>query len=192
MMRLFLFNPGKQFDIKYIEGKTSSSAKEIEKEISFFKKLRLIKVKKVVKIIEVKKGRKMFQKKQKVSLWMFDSHFKYKEALTDFMVRTHSLEQKAIVRRLEKAGRIKAVLVSGIFMGDAESRLDLFVVGDNVKTGYIDRIVKGIESDMGKDIRYSVLSGADYAYRISMNDKLVRDVLDFPHTILVDKIGIAR
>jgi hypothetical protein len=65
-------------------------------------------------------------------------------------------------------------------------------VGDNVKTGYIDRIVKGIESDMGKDIRYSVLSGADYAYRISMNDKLVRDVLDFPHTILVDKIGIAR
>lgn len=177
MMRLFLFNPNRPFDLEYIEGKTGTKLRHIEKEITFFKKIGLVKTK---------------RKKKKIVGWMLDSSFKYIEALTDFLVRTHSLEHKAIVRRLEKAGRIKAVIVSGVFMGDAESRLDLFIVGDNVRSGSVDRIVRNLESDMGKDIRYAVLSGPDFAYRVNMNDKLVRDVLDFPHTILVDKIGIER
>ncbi|MEK7607808.1 MAG: hypothetical protein AAB484_02735 [Patescibacteria group bacterium] len=194
MMRIFLFNQGNSFDIEYIEGKTDAKPSNIKKEIIFFKKLGLIKPKKLIKTITftLKKGKKVINKKRKIKAWTLDSNFKYIEALTDFLVRTHSLEHKAIVRRLEKAGRMKAVIVSGIFMGDAESRLDLFIVGDNVKSGSIDRIVRSIESDMGKDIRYAVLSGPDFAYRVNMNDKLVRDVLDFPHTILVDKIGIAR
>ncbi|MFA6297497.1 MAG: hypothetical protein WC629_02945 [Candidatus Paceibacterota bacterium] len=192
MMRLFLFNPGRNFDIEYIEGKTNAKIRDIEEEISFFKKLGLVKIKKIKKVIVLKKGKETIEKKKKFSTWTLDQSFKYIEALTDFLVRTHSLEHKAIVRRLEKAGRIKAVLVSGIFMGDAESRLDLFIVGDNVKSGSIDRIVRGIESEMGKDIRYAVLSGPDFSYRVNMNDKLVRDVLDFPHTVLVDKIGISR
>jgi hypothetical protein len=192
MMRLFLFNPGKTFDVGYIEGKTNAKIKDIESQINFFRKLRLVKVKKTAKIVEIKKGRKTLQVKKKMNTWTLDPAFKYTDALTDFLVRTHSLEHRAIVRRLEKAGRIKAVLVSGIFMRDADARLDLFVVGDNVKSNSIDRIVRGIESDMGKDIRYTVLSGADFSYRVSMNDKLVRDVLDYPHTILLDKIGIAR
>lgn len=192
MMRLFLFNPGRPFDIEYMRSKTNVKVKHIEKEISFFKKLGLIKTKKVMKNVVFKKGKKVIEKRKKVSMWVLDQSFKYTEALTEFLVNTHSLENKTIVRRLEKAGRIKAVIVAGVFMGDAESRIDLFVVGDNVKTGSIDRIVRGIESDIGKDIRYAVLSGPDFSYRVNMNDKLVRDVLDFPHTILVDKIGISR
>jgi len=192
IMRLFLFNPGKPFDIEYIQGKTDATEREIKKEVSFFRKIGLAKTKKFLKTTRVKKGKKTIEKKKKVPAWTLDPSFKYIGALTDFLIRTHSLENKAIVRRLEKAGRIKAVVVSGIFMGDAESRLDMFIVGDNVKSGSIDRIIRGLESDMGKDIRYAVLSGPDFAYRVNMNDKLVRDVLDYPHTVLLDKLGIAR
>ncbi|MEK7163226.1 MAG: hypothetical protein AAB775_00745 [Patescibacteria group bacterium] len=192
IMRLFLFNPGKSFDAGYIQGKTNATEREIRKEIGFFRKIGLAKTKKLLKTTIVKRGKRTVEKKKKVPAWTLDPSFKYIGALTDFLVRTHSLENKAIVRRLERAGRIKAVVVSGIFMGDAESRLDMFIVGDNVKSGFIDRVIRGLESDMGKDIRYAVLSGPDFAYRVNMNDKLVRDVLDFPHTVLLDKIGIAR
>jgi len=66
------------------------------------------------------------------------------------------------------------------------------VVGDNVNSASIDRIVKGIEADMGKDIRYAVLTAPDFAYRMSMNDKLVRDVFDYPYQLLVDKLGVGN
>jgi hypothetical protein len=176
MLRLFLFNPEHVSDLAYIEGKTNERPRTLEKELVFLRKIGLVKKFKTKKL----KG------------YILDPKFKYKDALSDFLVKTHSLENKAVVKRLEKAGRIKAVLISGIFTGNTDSRFDLFVVGDNVKSASMDRIVKGIESDMGKDIRYAVLSGPDFAYRVSMNDKLVRDVIDFPHTVLVDKIGIAK
>jgi hypothetical protein len=37
-----------------------------------------------------------------------------------------------------------------------------------------------------------VISAPDFAYRVSMNDKLVRDVLDYPYEVLVDKIGVSK
>jgi hypothetical protein len=192
MMRLFLFNKGDSFDIGQIEAKTSAKAREIEKDADFMKKIGLVKPLKVAKTVFIKKGKKTLEKKVKVRAWTLDPRFKFVDALTDFLVKTHSVENRAIVKKLEKAGKIKAVLVSGVFMRDSEARLDMFVIGDNIKSSSMDRIVRSIESDMGKDIRYAALSTPDFAYRKSMNDKLIRDVLDFPHTILVDKIGIAQ
>ncbi len=189
MMRLFLFNIGGIFDVEYIEGKTSARTKDIEQELVFLKKVGLIKSAPLSKMVTVKKGKIVIEQKKQVKAYTLDQKFHFIEALTDFLTKTHSVEHKAILRRLEKAGRIKLVLVSGIFMRNAESRLDLFVIGDNIKTPSLEKIVKGIESDMGKDIRYAALSVPDFSYRVSMNDKLVRDVLDFPHTVLVDKIG---
>lgn len=191
MMRLFLFNPDSAFDIEYIQGKTGAKPRDIEKEAAELRRMGLLKATKLVKVVLVKKGKKTAQVKKKAKAFALDKKFEFREELSDFLVRTHSLENKAIVKKLEKAGRIKAVLVSGIFMKDADARIDLFVVGDNVKPAAIERVVRGIESDMGKDIRYSVLSAPDFAYRKSMNDKLIRDILDFPHTVLVDKIGIS-
>jgi hypothetical protein len=191
MMRLFLFNPERQFDMDQIVAKTGAKPRDLEKELASFTKIGFIKTVKLSRIVSIKKGKKVIEKKMKVKGYVLDMRFKYRDALNDFLVKTHSLENKAVIKKLEKAGKIKAVLVSGIFTGNTESRVDLFVVGDNVKSASMDRIVKGIESDMGKDIRYAVLSAPDFAYRKSMNDKLIRDVIDYPHTILLDKIGIS-
>lgn len=191
MIRLFLFNPVTPFDFEQIAQKMSVKPKELKDEIAFSKKLGLIKQVKISKIVTIKKGKKVITKKAKVSAWVLDPKFTYTDALTDFLVKTHSVENREIVKKLERAGKLKMVLVSGIFTRNAEARLDMFVVADNIKGASMDRIVKSIESDMGKDIRYAVLSAPDFAYRKSMNDKLVRDVLDFPHRVLVDRIGIS-
>lgn len=188
-IRLFLFNPVASFDFEQIEQKMGVKPRELKDEIVFLKKLGLIKQLSISKLVTVKKGKKVSTKKAKVPAWALNPKFTYIEALTDFLVRTHSVENKEIIKKLERAGKIKMVLVSGIFTRNPEARLDMFVVADNIKGASMDRIVKSIESDMGKDIRYAVLSVPDFAYRKSMNDKLVRDVLDFPHRVLVDRIS---
>lgn len=191
-MRLFLFNPDGSFDADFVAAKTGEKPKAVEREFESLKRLGLIKSTRVFKTFAEKRGKKVVHVKRAVKAWSLDRGFPFAEALSDFLARTNSMEKRSIVKRLEKAGRLKAVLVSGMFTRDGESRLDLFVVADNVKSSAMDRIVKGIESDMGKDLRYAVLSAPDFAYRVSMNDKLVRDVLDFPHEVLVDKIGISN
>ncbi len=191
MMRLFLFNPLTPFDFEQLEQKMSVKPREIKDEIVFLRKLGLAKQIKIAKVLTIKKGKKEITKKAKVAAWVLDPKFTYNDALTDFLVKTHSVENREIVKKLEKAGKLKMVLVSGIFTRNTEARLDMFVVADNIKGASMDRIVKSIESDMGKDIRYAVLSAPDFAYRKSMNDKLIRDVLDFPHRVLLDRIGVS-
>lgn len=190
MLRLFLLNQDSSFDVDYIQGKTNEKISSIEKELALFKKIGFVRQGKASKIVTIKKGKKTVEKKKKVSVFSLDSRFKYKTTLADFLLKTHSLENKTVVKKLEKAGKIKAVVISGIFTGNTDSRFDLFVVGDGVKPSTMDRIIKSIELDMGKDLRYAVLSVADFAYRKSMNDKLIRDIIDYPHTILLDKVGI--
>lgn len=174
----------------YIQDKTDARPKDIEYEIATLRKMGLIKGSSLSRTVSVKVGKKVVEKKKTFKAWTLDSKFEFIEALTDFLIKTHSLEDRAIVRRLDRVGRIKAVLVSGIFMRDSDSRIDMFVVADGLKQAAMDKVIKSIESDMGKDIRYAVMSAADFEYRVSMNDKLVRDVLDFPHKILSNKIGI--
>lgn len=191
MMRLFLFNPGLAFDADALTAKLDVKGKALEAELAVLAKAGLAKKVSVYKSVEIKKGKRMISKKVKVKAYVLDTKFVFMDALSDFLTRTHSLERKKIIKRIEKTGRIKAVLMAGVFTRNPESRLDLFVVGDNVNTASLDRVVKSIESDIGRDIRYATLSAPDFAYRVGMNDRLVRDVLDFPHEVLVDKIGIS-
>ena len=46
-----------------------------------------------------------------------------------------------------------------------------------------------LEAEIGKELAYAVFDTPDFLYRANMYDKLVRDVIDFPHEKVLD-IGI--
>ena len=55
----------------------------------------------------------------------------------------------------------------------------------------MERVIRSIEAEIGKELRYASFETPDFRYRLGMYDKLVRDILDFPHKKVVDKIGVA-
>ena len=54
-----------------------------------------------------------------------------------------------------------------------------------------EAMIKNIESEIGREIRYAVFDTPDFQYRYNMCDKLIRDVLDYPHEKVIDKLGIS-
>jgi hypothetical protein len=50
--------------------------------------------------------------------------------------------------------------------------------------------IRSLEAEIGKEIRYALLSSENFYYRLNMNDKLVRDVIDYPHSIVLDRLNI--
>ena len=50
--------------------------------------------------------------------------------------------------------------------------------------------MRKLESEIGRDLRYALLGSEDFAYRLNMNDKLVRDIMDYPHRIVFDRLNI--
>jgi len=85
---------------------------------------------------------------------------------------------------------MKLVIVSGIFTQSNDSRVDLLVVGDNLKKSVLDNTIKTIEAEIGKEIRFAVFETPDFRYRLGLYDKLIRDILDFPHEKIVNRLGV--
>ena len=101
----------------------------------------------------------------------------------DFVKRKSEL-----VARFRNCGRTKLLVLSGMFLNNEDGRVDLCLVGDKMKKPVIDKIVKGIEDDMGRELIYTVLETEEFLYRNGTGDKFIRDIFDYPHEIIIDKI----
>jgi len=93
------------------------------------------------------------------------------------------------LEKLPKIGHIKLILVSGIFANNMKARADLLVVGDNIREQRFTDLIKEIEAEIGKEIRYTQLSEEEYKYRLDMFDKFTKDFFETPHKVIFNQIG---
>ncbi len=190
IMRLFLFNSEEIFDFLSIAKKSQVNKNIVKKEAKILEKAGLIQKKTFIKVTQKKKGKKIINKKLKIQGYSLNQEFAYITALQQLLIKTKTLEGGEIVRRLSRAGKLKLVIIAGVFTQDKDSRVDMFVVGNNLKKSVLNTVVKSIEAEIGKELVYVYFETPDYQYRLSMYDKLIRDVLDYPHQVLLDKITI--
>jgi predicted transcriptional regulator len=191
IMRLFVFNPNDVFDPKEVGERTQSFPSHVRREIANMEKMGLIKAKTTFKNTgrKTKKGQEI---KRKVQGYILNEKFPYLYELEALITNTIPLKNGAMVRKINKTGKIKLIIVAGIFTQDPDSRVDLLVVGDNLRRGALENAIKFIESEVGKELRYAAFETSDFHYRLSVYDKLVKDILDFPHHRVMDKIGLSQ
>ncbi|TAK56889.1 hypothetical protein EPO17_03435 [Patescibacteria group bacterium] len=192
MLRLFLFNPEHAYGAEDIMNRAKVTGKEVKDQLAVFQKIGLIKSKQVTQEVAKKKGKKIVIKKRRVQGWFLDDSFPYLLALKNLLITVSMKTHEDIAKHFGPVGKIRAVIVSGIFIQDWESRVDLLIVADNLKPAALERAVKSLEAEIGKEIRYAAFETPDFQYRLGIYDKLIRDILDFPHRKVVDKIGIVH
>lgn len=194
LLRTFLFNSGTAYDAETLAKRTQSQLALVKKELALLMKIGFIKEKVYVKEYEkkVKKGKKTvseYAKKKVVGLTM-NPTFEYAETLKKVLLDFQFLDKNAIVDRFKKVGRVKFFAVSGVFLNNPESRVDLLIVGDILNKGSIETEVKKLEAEIGKDLVYAMFETQDFLYRVQMYDKFVRDILDFEHERLIEKMTV--
>ena len=121
--------------------------------------------------------------------YLLNTDFEYIKVLQDLLLNAPA-RAKDIFERVRTAGTIKLIVVTGVFVGEWDGRLDVLIVGDRIKERRLRARMRKLESEIGRELRYAELSSDDFLYRLNMNDKLVRDVLDYPHKIVLDRLNI--
>jgi len=111
--------------------------------------------------------------------------FSRKDIIKRSRVNSDTLNKKTIVDNFKKAGRIKFLLVSGVFIKNKDTRVDLLIVGDKIKKSKVEEEVRKLEAEIGTELVYVVFDTKEFIYRLDMYDKLVRDILDFPHEVIL-------
>jgi len=179
IMRLFLLNNNSNFEIEEIVSRSRVMKANVRKEVNALSAMGFIKQKMVVH--EGARGAK-----KKVPAWQLDITFPYINSIRDLLVDPSLLLREDLPIRFKQVGKVKLMIVSGIFIGSDKSRVDILIVGDKLKKNIIQQIIKGLESEIGKELDYVVLDSEEFKYRIDMYDKLVCDIIDLPHEKIID------
>jgi hypothetical protein len=187
ILKFFLFNTNEVFDKDTIASRTKVSPRILQKELNLLEKISLIRKKNFIKIQELRSGK---IKKTKKSGYETVVEFKLFSALQNLLVKNSPMSPNSLVGRLTRHGKIKLVIAAGVFIQNPDSRVDLLIVGDDIKEAPLKNTISVLESEIGRQLRYAVLPVADFKYRIGVYDKLVRDVLDYPHQVFLDRIGV--
>ena len=165
IMRIFLLNKDKGFTNKIVVKRSQVSPDVVRRELRLLSFVNFI--------------------KRRGTEWSFNPLFKYGEEFADLLIMSDSLDKTKFLDNFKKVGRIKLVIVSGIFTKNPDSRVDLLIVGDKMKRGRIEGGIRKLEAEIGMELAYTVFDTKEFIYRLNMYDKLVRDILDYPHEVIL-------
>jgi hypothetical protein len=177
-MKLFVLNPDSVFLGKDISKRSKVPAGQARPLILGLKKAGLVRQKTFTK------------KNRKIKGWQLDSSFPLYHQLKNLLDHEKMFARGGLLRRFGGTGRIKLIITAGIFIDRIDSRIDLFLVGDALRLHKIDVVIRKIEADTGKEIRYAVANTDGFLFRLNAHDRFIRDILDYPHDVIVDKIGL--
>lgn len=165
IMRLFLFNPSKNFSSKEVAKRSRVNRNASNKELRLLSNVGFI--------------------KKRSKDWAYNSLFKYGMEFKDLLLSSDILSKEAILDTFKKVGRVKLLIISGIFIKNHDSRVDLLIVGDRMKRGKIEEGLRKLEAEIGTELVYAVFDTKEFLYRLEMYDKLIRDILDYPHEVVL-------
>ena len=190
LVRLFIFNPGTPYLLVEMALRTRSTPKAVKKELSSLSKSDLVKKKLIIKDVSLEKGKKTSFKRFKGPGYMLNGNFPYLEPLKNFLTVASLKADESLAKRFVGTGKIKLLIAAGAFTQNWDSRVDLLIVGDELNLDKIESVIKIIESEIGKEIAYSAFNTQDFEYRLGIHDRLIRDILDYPHITLLDRLAV--
>lgn len=184
LMKFFLLNQDESVSIIDLADRLRVKSKMITGELNELAKIGMIKSRVVVKQSESSRAKK----KKKMKGFIAVKDFSLNEPLRNLLIDTSGTHIPDVVSRFAKVGKIGLFIVSGIFIHENDTVMDLLIVGDRLNRKTIEKKIKDLESEIGKELRYAIFDTQEFIYRLNMYDKLLRDVLDYPHQKVISKI----
>jgi len=189
VLRLFLFNPETPFFLSEVVERTKCGSVQVRKELSSFLKIGLLKKRLTTKEIPAALGTGAPKKLQGLS-YALNTKFIYIDQLKNFLTVSSVSADEELLHRFSNSGKLKLVVASGVFIQNWDARVDMLVVGDELDLRRIEATMKSVEAEIGKEISYSAFETQDFEYRLGIHDRLIRDILDYPHVTLLDRLGV--
>lgn len=188
-MRLFLMNTEEVFDKTEMGKRSKISGDTLRKEVKLLEEIGLIKSRIVVKMRPKASGKDGALEKKKVTGYGLNVSFPYLTPLKS-LVTEIALGKEDVAGRFRNCGQMKLIIVSGIFIDESDSRVDILIVGDKLKKPVIEGVLRRLEAELGKELTYGVMETTDFEYRFGIYDKFIRDVIDYPHLVVLNKLNL--
>jgi hypothetical protein len=185
LLKFFLLNDETAYALDDISKLLRVAGPVLRPELKLLITLGFIKTRNVTQVIVGKRK----TTKKKVVGYIALKNFPLIDPLRNLIVETGGIRLVDIAPRLASAGKITLFIASGIFMKDPERMADLIIVGDKLEKSVLESEIGKLESEIGRELRYALFDSEEFLYRLKMYDKLIRDILDYPHEKIINKLS---
>jgi hypothetical protein len=190
VVRFFYLNPNVIFLREEIKERIGRNSSQLRKTISILTRIGFLKQRFIstASSKKIKRGAKMKKRDRKKEGFLLNRAFPLFQELKDLVLSPSPISKPELVRALKRLGRIRLLLLSGVFIRKEDQRVDLFVVADGVKSYLFERLMRRVEAEIGKELNYALMTSRDFTYRFNLSDRFIREIFDAPHEILINKL----
>ena len=173
VLRFFLFHPDEDFTLA-----------ELCKKISKRSAVKPVFVNNLLRLNYILLGRR---EDSREIIYRMNTNWALFPEMRSLFVKSQLLVEHDLVRRLERAGKIKLLILTGVFVGKQADVTDVLIVG-SVNHSRVARILKAFERDFDQEVRYTILSNSEYLFRKNVGDRFLYSILENRHLVVVDTV----
>lgn len=180
LLHLFLNNPGQSFYVREITRLIDEQINSVRRELSNMLEVGVI-------TSDSADNKLYYQVNQRYEYYM--------------PLRAIFADQKMVQAATSQPGEVptwhklvtslsglRVAVAAGMLVPGSTGDVDLLLVG-NVTRRQVAHTVAAIESDIGRELSYTVLSYDEFYYRLSVHDRFISGITRNKHQVLVDTDG---
>ncbi len=186
LIKLFVHNPGILLPPEEIRRRAQVPGPMVARELRKLIEFGFVRSREVA----VKRTGKAASRSRRIKSYQTNTDFPLFGQLKELIAHTSPASREHMITKLRAIGRIKCVVLAGIFVGSETSRADIMIVGEHLSERRLKDFIEKLEAEVGKELTCVALTTNDFQYRYSMFDRFVRDMLDYPHEVLINKLKV--
>lgn len=171
LLTLFFHQSSDWFFVRQLSRLTGEHINSVRRELSNLKMLGLVHEK-----IDHHKN-----------FYQINTQFILYAELRALILKGQLIQEKKFIRRLERMGDIRLLILLGYFVDDQKSAIDLFIVGE-LSQKNIQDLLNEFNQRFGQNLRYTLMTASEYHYRREVTDKFLFTILQAPQIELVNRL----
>jgi len=107
------------------------------------------------------------------------------------LIKAYALMEWKLDEQVSKLGDVRYLSFMGIFLGQRNQPVDMFIIGDLDRAG-LKTLMQEAEKRLGVEINYTVMALQEYAYRREMADRFLEGILKAPKNVVINRLEEKR
>ncbi len=182
LLKIFLTHPGEYYYVRELARQTEERINSVRRELT-----NLVEFGIVVEEDKIKMDLEHDGLKQKKKFYTVNTDFVLYQEFKNLILKSRLLLEKTLARQIDSLGKIKFLVLSGIFVDNPSAKTDLLIVG-NFDKKKLENLIAKLEKNFEQTIRYTAMDNKEFDYRNQVTDKFLFEILEGKKIVLIDNL----
>ena len=186
ILKLFLLHPNEKFYIRQIARNQKLQLNSVRRELENLGKFGILASsqshEKGLDLAEVGGQEKKY--------YQANNGFVLFDEIKALIVKAQVLYEKDFVHKLQAIGKVKLLILTGLFVNNPTVLIDLLIVGRFNKVKLV-KLIRELEEGLGREINYTLFEPREFRYRKDITDVFLYSILEGKKMVIIDGLGIS-